>query len=65
VSYWATEANQITYWATDAVSEIQSQWIMCSAVGVKASIVFKTKTKGVLIDWFETGVRYEVGSGIV
>lgn len=65
VSYWATPENQITYWATDKVSEIQSQWIMCSAVGVKASIIFKTKTKGVLIDWFETGVRYEVGSGIV
>lgn len=65
VSYWATEENQITFWATDKVSEVQSQWIMNSAVGVKASVVFKTKTKGVLIDWFETGIRYEVGSGIV
>lgn len=65
VSQWATEQNQITFWATDAVSEIQSQWIMNSAVGVKASVVFKTKTKGVLIDWFETGIRFEVGTGIV
>ena len=65
VSQWATAENKITFWATEAVSEIQSQWIMNSAVGVKASVVFKTKTKGVLIDWFETGVRYEVGSGIV
>lgn len=65
VSYWATAQNQITFWATDRVSEVQSQWIMNSAVGVKASVVFKTKTKGVLIDWFETGIRYEVGSGIV
>jgi hypothetical protein len=65
VSYWATEENQITFWATDKVSEVQSQWIMNSAVGVKASVVFKTKTKGVMIDWFETGIRYEVGSGIV
>lgn len=65
VSYWATPANQITFWATDKVSEVQSQWIMNSAVGVKASVVFKTKTKGVLIDWFETGIRYEVGTGIV
>jgi hypothetical protein len=65
VSQWATAENQITFWATDAVSEIQSQWIMNSAVGVKASVVFKTKTKGVLIDWFETGIRFEVGTGIV
>jgi hypothetical protein len=62
---WSTAQNQISFWATDRVSEVQSQWIMNSAVGVKASVVFKTKTKGVLIDWFETGIRFEVGSGIV
>lgn len=64
-SYWADEQDQITFWATDRVSEVQSQWIMNSAVGVKISVVFKTKTKGVLIDWFETGIRFEQGSGIV
>lgn len=64
-SYWATAENQITFWATDRVSEIQSQWIMNSTVGVKISVVFKTKTKGTLIDWFETGIRFEQGSGIV
>lgn len=65
VSMWATEQNQITFWATDRVAEIQSQWILNSAVGVKASVVFKTKTNGILIDWFETGIRYEAGSGII
>jgi hypothetical protein len=64
-SYWADEQDQITFWETDRVSEVQSQWIMNSAVGVKISVVFKTKTKGVLIDWFETGIRFEQGSGIV
>ena len=65
VSYWATPENQITFWATDSTAEVQSQWIMNSSVGVKASVVFKTKTNGVLIDWFETGIRYEQGSGII
>lgn len=65
VTPWSTAQNQISFWATDRVSEVQSQWIMNSAVGVKASVVFKTKTKGVLIDWFETGIRFETGSGIV
>lgn len=44
---------------------IRSQWIQNSAVGYKASIVFKTKTKGRLIEWYNTGIRYEVGSGIM
>lgn len=65
VSPWASKENQTTFWATDRVAEIQSQWIMNSAVGVKASVVFKTKTNGILIDWYETGIRYEGGSGII
>lgn len=65
VTPWSTTRNQISFWATDATAEIQSQWIMNSAVGVKVSVVFKTKTTGILIDWYETGIRYEVGTGIV
>lgn len=53
------------YWSTDQVNNIQSQWIMNSASGVKISVVFKTKTKGIVIDWYDTGIRYEVGSGIL
>ena len=38
---------------------------MHSAAGVKASVVFKTKTRGLLVGWYETGIRYEQGTGIV
>jgi hypothetical protein len=54
-----------TYWSNNQAQNINSQWIMNSATGVKISVVLKTKTKGILIDWFETGIRYEVGSGII
>ena len=53
------------YWSADQVNQIKSQWIMISASGVKASVVFKTNTRGILIDWYETGIRYEQGTGIV
>ncbi len=52
-----------TKWST-LKGSIRSQWIANSATGFKASIVFKTKTRGNLIEWFDTGVRYENGSGI-
>ena len=45
--------------------KIRSQWIACSATGFKASIVIKTQTKGNLIEWFDTGVRYEQANGIM
>ena len=44
---------------------MQSQWISVSATGYKLSVVFKTKTRGNFIEWFETGIRYEVGSGVL
>ena len=53
------------YWSTNQADKINSQWIMTSAAGVKASVVFKTKTRGILVDWYETGVRFEQGSGIL
>ncbi len=51
-------------WAT-LKGTIRSQWIAASATGFKASIVFKTKTRGNLIEWYDTGIRYENGSGIL
>lgn len=54
-----------TAWAFSKADVINSQWIMNSAKGVKISVVFKTKTKGILVDWYDTGIRYEIGSGIM
>ncbi|MBQ7660166.1 MAG: hypothetical protein IJS26_05490 [Alphaproteobacteria bacterium] len=53
------------YWSADKANDINSGWIMHSAAGVKASVVFKTKTRGLLVGWYETGIRYEQGTGIV
>lgn len=62
---WASLKEKTkTFWAT-LKGQIRSQWIGCSATGFKFSLVFKTKTKGTLIDWYETGVRYEHGTGIL
>lgn len=62
---WSTLANPIgTRWST-LQGSIRSQWIANSAAGFKASIVFKTKTRGNLIEWYDTGVRYENGSGLL
>ena len=65
VAEWSSLDNPIgTKWAT-LRGKIRSQWIANSATGFKASIVFKTKTRGNLIEWYDTGVRYEQGSGIL
>lgn len=53
-----------TKWAT-LKGKIRSQWIGNSATGFKASVVFKTKTRGNLIEWYDTGFRYEQGSSIL
>lgn len=53
-----------TKWAT-LKGKIQSQWIANSATGFKASVVFKTKTRGNLIEWYDTGFRYEQGNSIL
>ena len=63
VKWSSLSAPSGTRWAT-LTGSIRSQWIAVSATGFKASIVFKTKTKGNLIEWFDTGVRYENGSGL-
>ena len=63
---WSSQANPTgATWATNSADIVNSQWIMNSSVGNKASVVFKTKTKGILIDWYDTGIRYESGSGIL
>ena len=62
---WSSLKNPIgTKWST-LKGRVRSQWIANSATGFKASIVFKTKTRGNLIEWFDTGVRYETGSGLL
>lgn len=63
---WSSSKNPIgTKWGSLQAKKIRSQWIANSSTGFKASIVFKTKTKGNIIEWFDTGVRYELGSGIL
>ncbi len=62
---WSSLNNPIgTKWQT-LRGTIRSQWLANSATGFKASIVFKTKTRGNLIEWFDTGVRYEQATGIL
>ena len=62
---WSTLANPIgAKWAT-LKGKIRSQWIGNSATGFKAGVVFKTKTRGNLIEWYDTGFRYEQGNGIL
>lgn len=62
---WSSVINQQqTKWQTTK-GTISSRWIANSAFGNKASIVFKTQTRGNLIEWYDTGVRYEQASGIM
>lgn len=44
---------------------INSQWVANSAIGSSISIVFKTKTTGNKIEWYDTAMRYEYGTGIL
>lgn len=63
---WSSSNNPVgTKWATSKTSRIFNQWLADSATGFKASIVFKTQTKGNIIEWFDTGVRFEDGNGIM
>lgn len=62
---WSHLKNPIgTKWQT-LKGVTRSQWIANSSTGFKAGIVFKTKTRGNLIEWYDTGVRYECGNGIL
>ncbi len=65
VNKWSSKQMPTgTKWAT-LKGKIRSQWIANSATGFKASLVFKTKTRGNLIEWYDTGFRYEQGNGIL
>ncbi len=52
-------------WSNSGRTTLHSQWIANSATGYKAGIVFKTKTRGNQVEWYETGVCYEMGDGIL
>ena len=45
--------------------KIQSQWVANNAIGYKLSVVFKTKTTNIEVKWYDTGVRFETGTGIL
>lgn len=63
---WSSSGNPIgTKWSTLKTTKIRSQWIANSSTGFKASVVFKTKTKGNVIEWYDTGIRYQTGTGIM
>ncbi len=63
---WSNSQKPLgVYWANCGNTTIRSQWIACSATGYKAGVVFKTKTSGNRIEWYETGIRYEIGNGIL
>jgi len=62
---WSKNPKQgQTLWQTSR-SIIRSNWIANSATGYKISLVFKTDTRGNLIEWYDTGVRYEQATGIM
>ena len=64
-SKWSFMAGQQqTKWQTTK-GTISSRWIANSAVGYKVSIVFRTQTRGNMIEWYDTGVRYEQATGIM
>ena len=54
-----------TMWGNAGKSALRSQWIANSATGYKAGLVFKTKTTGNAVEWYETSIRYETGNGIL
>lgn len=65
-SKWSSSANPIgTKWSTLRTTKIRNQWIANNSTGFKCSIVFKTKTKGNVIEWYDTGIRFETGTGIL
>lgn len=66
VAQWSSTGISVgTYWGNAGKSALRSQWIANSATGYKAGIVFKTKTAGNAIEWYETAVRFEMGDGVL
>lgn len=62
---WSAGNGGGTYWDNSGSDILRSQWISNSATGYKLSIVFKTETVGNEIEWYETGIRYETGDGVL
>lgn len=63
---WSSSALSVgTKWSSLGSTMVQSQWIANSSTGYKASIVFKTKTKGNAIEWYDTILRFQLGSGVM
>ncbi len=63
---WSSSKNPIgTSWSNLSANSLFGQWIANSSTGYKASIVFKTKTKGNQIEWYDTCLRFSVGNGVL
>lgn len=62
---WSSTIKSGAKWENSGSDILHSQWISNSATGYKFSIVFKTSTSGNLIEWYETGIRYELGNGLL
>ena len=52
-------------WGMSGSHVIRSQWIANSSTGYKISLVFKTNTRGNAIEWYETGIRFQIGTGVL
>ena len=62
---WAENNKASVKWENSGSGELRSQWICNSATGYSVSLVFKTSTSGNSIEWYETGLRYELGEGVL
>ena len=64
-SKWNVAKWNVAKWAASQANITRSQWLANSATGYKVSLVFKTETSGNVIEWYNTGIRYEIGSGLM
>lgn len=62
---WAENFKTGASWQNSGSGELHNQWICNSATGYCVSLVFKTSTAGNKIEWYETGIRYELGEGVL
>ncbi|MBQ8481960.1 MAG: hypothetical protein IJ532_05450 [Alphaproteobacteria bacterium] len=62
---WSANNKSGIKWENSGRGELHSQWICNSATGYSVSLVFKTSTSGNSIEWYETGLRYELGEGVL
>ncbi len=62
---WNQAVWNADFWQSSGKGKIQGKWIANSATGFKASVVFETKTNANDIQWYETALRMETGTGIL